>query len=254
VTLNTALVAGQPAQITVNASTAGKLDAWIDFNKDDDWDDPGEQIFTSEPLAAGDNTLTFTVPTNSATGKTFARFRLSSVGGLQPTGFALDGEVEDYVWTLGEQASLICELAGADKIVDGADLIGAIQDYARGEIDGAQLIQIIQYYATGTECDQPLSTTTAALAAVPFALEDISYDGQAFVAEGTGIAAIDVRGYNLAGQTVFSGSATGNILAFTGLSSDGHVLANGVYLYTMIAYGVGGEVARSRVQKLVLLR
>ena len=33
-----------------NAATANLLDAWIDFNRDGDWDDSGEQIFTSFDL------------------------------------------------------------------------------------------------------------------------------------------------------------------------------------------------------------
>ncbi len=33
------------ASFTVDASETGKLDAWIDFNSDGDWDDVGEQIF-----------------------------------------------------------------------------------------------------------------------------------------------------------------------------------------------------------------
>ena len=40
--------------------------------------------------------LSFTVPLGASSGLTFARFRLSSAGGLLPTGAAADGEVEDY--------------------------------------------------------------------------------------------------------------------------------------------------------------
>ncbi|HJN11945.1 MAG TPA: pre-peptidase C-terminal domain-containing protein [Pirellulaceae bacterium] len=94
---NTVLVGGSTATVTVTASLGGLLDAWIDFNADGDWDDSGEQIFSSQPLIAGTQLLPeFTVLGNSAQGQTFARFRLSSAGGLQPTGFADDGEVEDH--------------------------------------------------------------------------------------------------------------------------------------------------------------
>ncbi len=41
--------------------------------------------------------LCFLVPTNAQLGATFARFRLSSAGGLSPWGPAMDGEVEDYL-------------------------------------------------------------------------------------------------------------------------------------------------------------
>src|SRR5690606_22059022 len=85
--------------ITVNVSRAGLLDAWIDFNRDGDWSDPGEQIFANTVLVAGVNQLAFQAPPGSQVDSlqsTFARFRVSSNGGLLPTGIAEDGEVEDY--------------------------------------------------------------------------------------------------------------------------------------------------------------
>ena len=41
-------------------------------------------------------TINYALPAGLTEGNTFARVRLSSTGGLSPTGFALDGEVEDY--------------------------------------------------------------------------------------------------------------------------------------------------------------
>ena len=83
-------------------ATANYLDAWIDFNQDGDWADTGEQIFTSYNLGTTDGVQTrnFTIPQdtgdNVVYGTTYARFRLSTTGGLLPTGPANDGEVEDY--------------------------------------------------------------------------------------------------------------------------------------------------------------
>lgn len=101
------------ASLDVTASAAGALDAWIDFNADGDWDDPGEQIFTSRGLAAGSNPLSFTVPVGATLGITYARFRLSSAGGLAPSGYATDGEVEDYEVEILEGPDL-----AIDMIVD----------------------------------------------------------------------------------------------------------------------------------------
>jgi hypothetical protein len=83
--------------VNVVASCEGKLDAWFDFNADADWSDPDEQIFASEPLNAGSNILTFNIPSDAATGETYARFRFSTAGGLETNGPAPDGEVEDYM-------------------------------------------------------------------------------------------------------------------------------------------------------------
>ena len=97
VAFTTPLVLGQSANIEVIASGIGRLDAWLDFNDDGDWDDAGEQIFASELLAAGTNSLSFALPASSqATPLTFARFRFSSAGGLGVDGLSVDGEVEDY--------------------------------------------------------------------------------------------------------------------------------------------------------------
>ncbi len=75
--------------VSVTASAAAKLDAWIDFNQDGDWDDAGEQIFVSRPLNAGINTLSFTIPADANAGDSYARFRLSSAGALAPTALRL---------------------------------------------------------------------------------------------------------------------------------------------------------------------
>lgn len=100
VTFTSILVPGGAGSLEVFATAPGHLDAWIDFNGDGDWDDADEQILTSVPLNAGINTLGYNIPTSavptSQTEPTFARFRLSSTGGLTPGGHAPDGEVEDY--------------------------------------------------------------------------------------------------------------------------------------------------------------
>ena len=95
---NSLIIAGQPVDLTVTASAAGKLDAWFDFNNNGNWADDGEQIFASQALTTGENNLNFNVPAGLvADVQTVARFRFSSVGGLLYTGFAEDGEVEDYL-------------------------------------------------------------------------------------------------------------------------------------------------------------
>ncbi len=93
-------LAGSVTVSVANAPTGAKLDAWIDFNHDGTWGGPGEQIFESKAVIAGDNRLTFTIPSYAIIGQTFARFRLSTAGDLGVGGFAPDGEVEDYVVTI----------------------------------------------------------------------------------------------------------------------------------------------------------
>ncbi|MDG2223431.1 MAG: Ig-like domain-containing protein [Rubripirellula sp.] len=101
----TTIVAGdQPtlSSLAVSASKPGKLDGWVDFNQDGDWDDSGEQVFESVALTAGENILPLTVPADSQSGETFARFRVSEAGGLTPIGSVSNGEVEDHRVTLSD--------------------------------------------------------------------------------------------------------------------------------------------------------
>ena len=94
------LVAGQPGTVevfcTLLGGIQGRLDAWVDWNRDGDWADPTEQIFATQPVSNGLNTLTFTVPAGAAGGLTYSRFRLSRNGKLGFAGAAPEGEVEDY--------------------------------------------------------------------------------------------------------------------------------------------------------------
>jgi hypothetical protein len=91
-----ALVPGSSSNVRVVASRRGKLDAFVDFNRDGDFADAGEILFISVVVNAGANSLSFDVPVNAVPGRTFARFRLSTAGGLSFGARAADGEVEDY--------------------------------------------------------------------------------------------------------------------------------------------------------------
>jgi hypothetical protein len=83
--------------IMLGGSSPGLVDAWIDFNRDGDWDDSGEQILTSVMVDQSMQTLNYDLPAGLTAGDTFARVRISTDGELEPNGFAKDGEVEDYV-------------------------------------------------------------------------------------------------------------------------------------------------------------
>ena len=118
---------GVATPIEVSVTGGGILEAWIDFNADGDWDDPGEQIIPQPNTASFDalrsellpeelqgvvsnvfsdtggvSTRTYgivvpeTAPIPPTAVTTYARFRISKEGGLTAEGLALSGEVEDY--------------------------------------------------------------------------------------------------------------------------------------------------------------
>ena len=100
VIFNGPFVPGLQTSITVTLTgLTGLLDAWFDWDGDGFWV-ASEQVFTNQVLNSGANSLNVNVPLTAVVdvngAPTFARFRLSSAGGLTPTGEAPDGEVEDY--------------------------------------------------------------------------------------------------------------------------------------------------------------
>jgi hypothetical protein len=140
VTLPPALTAGDPAAtVTVDGGpSGGMLDAWIDFDGSGVFDHPAEHLWsgTSQSLNPGPNNLTFAVPAGAVPGPTYARFRLSNNGGLPPTGFAPDGEVEDY-WVQIEAppqpgAIIVEKQTDPDGVTDSftfsGDASGSIKD------------------------------------------------------------------------------------------------------------------------------
>ena len=79
VVFTTGLSPGKASTVTVTVSLGtngpGMLQGWIDFNRDGDWADTGEQVFKNQTLAAGVHSLTVNVPSTAIPGTTFARFR-----------------------------------------------------------------------------------------------------------------------------------------------------------------------------------
>ncbi len=90
---------GSTVAMETQASAPGFVNAWVDFDGDGQWT-PSEQIATDAPVSAGTDTILFAVPAGDPIPRTFARIRFTSydsLGALQPTGLAADGEVEDQL-------------------------------------------------------------------------------------------------------------------------------------------------------------
>ncbi|MEM6780116.1 MAG: FG-GAP-like repeat-containing protein, partial [Planctomycetota bacterium] len=132
-------VSALDATVTVNVQGGdGKLDAWIDFNGDGNWGGPGEQIFDSVDVTTGDNLLTFDIPATTASGTTYARFRLSTAGGLGHGGAAEDGEVEDYQVVISfpnQSASVFTTETNVTASVNGFTSAESIDFDGDGDVD-----------------------------------------------------------------------------------------------------------------------
>ncbi|MEM1224665.1 MAG: VCBS repeat-containing protein [Planctomycetota bacterium] len=133
VTIGTIQVGALDASVTVNVQGAsGLLDAWIDFNRDGSWGGQREQIFDSVNVGIGENVLTFDVPADALAGTTYARFRVSTSGGLGHGGAAADGEVEDYAVTMIPPA--ISGFAFVDRTISNSG--DTFRNVQAADIDG----------------------------------------------------------------------------------------------------------------------
>jgi uncharacterized repeat protein (TIGR01451 family) len=125
------------SSITLNLATQGSglLNAWIDWNRNGSFDDAGEKIATNVSPTANAIALNVTVPSSAAAGPTYARFRFSSDANLASTGYASDGEVEDYQVTIAQTSSpnvllvkRITAMNGGTSTVGGDSLAGYIDE------------------------------------------------------------------------------------------------------------------------------
>ncbi|MEE3371557.1 MAG: Ig-like domain-containing protein [Planctomycetota bacterium] len=86
--------------VSTNGHSPGRLQGFVDFNNDGDWNDLGEQIIANQKLTEGTHSLSFLIPATANGGLTYARFRYGYENGIGATGPALAGEVEDYSVTV----------------------------------------------------------------------------------------------------------------------------------------------------------
>jgi len=88
---------------------------WVDWNRDEDFDDPGEKTIADMDFSTF--TATITPPEDANLGDTRMRIRIIDSGDPQPCGITTYGEVEDY--TINVTASTqYCEAQGGTSGCD----------------------------------------------------------------------------------------------------------------------------------------
>jgi len=90
----------------VSASTDGYLSAWIDLNRDGEFNG-NDQVLVDEQLFEGTQYVYMEIPAGVVAGESWARFRFTSTPGTQALGGAPDGEVEDYKVELVEAEATV---------------------------------------------------------------------------------------------------------------------------------------------------
>ncbi len=155
--------------VEITATAAGKVDAWIDFNRDGDWNDAGEQIFDDLEVIGGTATYTFPVSGTVNVGKTFARFRISTDGVDSPTGRAPDGEVEDYAITItedsGDPKNPVVNIAGNATITNVSGNV-VITD-GSGELYNQPLAQLETLTVLGSDGNDTVTYNASGGSVIP---------------------------------------------------------------------------------------
>lgn len=128
----TSLIAGENAVLNISVTNGPcTLNGWIDYNRDGDWNDPGEQVFADASMPLGINSPSIAIANDVSLGTTTSRFRCTSAASsLGPRGAAPDGEVEDY------QLELLGYISGQVRM--DADANGLMAD-ADGPIAGVTI-------------------------------------------------------------------------------------------------------------------
>ncbi len=235
-----ALLTGLPASMNVAAPVGGQLDAWLDTNGNGVFDHPSEHINsgTSVTLTPGANVVNFTLPANAVAGLTFARLRISSSGGLAPTGPAQDGEVEDYealierafvvnsAGDLGDSnlSDNVCDTGGTIGIAPECTLRAAIEQ-ANASANAATGLDRILFSLPGAG----VHTTTPG-SALPSVTEAVIIDGTSQPGYGgTPLFEIDGSGAGAGahGLSILSGNTTIRGLAINRFAGSGIRLLTG---------------------------
>ncbi|SMY18047.1 GEVED domain-containing protein [Photobacterium aquimaris] len=104
--------------------TGLQLHAWIDWNRDGDWDDTDERIINNPTATAGTINTPITIPGGAELGYTYIRVRACSADTScdTPIGEANDGEVEDYKFMVSDlNLTNVCDQLYVTESDDGGN-------------------------------------------------------------------------------------------------------------------------------------
>ena len=156
---------GLTSKLSVDVSAGGFLDIWVDANNDGTWDHDTESVGPSLSVGEGENTIFISLPDDGAMGQLATRFRFSSAGSLLPTGLAEDGEVEDYLISVGpypyHNTAVPTDVNGllGTTVFDALLIINELefQDFHDAENDGIVIAPLLGGSATVSFFDVNLS-------------------------------------------------------------------------------------------------
>ena len=149
-------------------------------------------------------------------------------------------------------------LAPQERRSSGSQAILQVQTLERQP--GAALSIRIDQFVDNTGNHLPFKLVThrtmmEALNVTTLEVRQTSQDQWRLQVHGQGVQATEIQAYDLGGRPRFQERSQGSQLEWRALDDrTGRSLANGIYLYVVTVEGVHGEVWRSDVRKLVVLR
>ena len=210
---------GETTIITIQTIGPGYLYAWIDFNRDGDWDDAGENIITGDSRTWETTDYTIDVPVDAVPGDTYARFRyvLASMDTppvVNSYGTSLPGEVEDYMITIGSSKSNVGNQSGV----------------------------IPNKYALKQNFPNPFNPET-----------HIEYDLP--VRSGIKLTIFDVLGHEIKTWEIADQQAGSYKIVWHGHDSHNKQMATGIYIYEIKAAPIDSDQAPFHsVRKMIFLK
>ncbi|MBL7957695.1 MAG: hypothetical protein JNM49_07025, partial [Flavobacteriales bacterium] len=228
---STSLAAGasQTLSVLINSYFSGdQLQAWVDWNKDGDFIDAGEQYPSGGPLAAiaGTNSFAITAPLTALNGSTRMRVRLAYVGTVPACGVINYGETEDYtVNVTGGQDALT-------YLWTGGSFLGGVNNTASVTADNITSTTTYNVAVSALGCTATGSTT------VTFAGNDFTFKVWTDANGGQTGYAIYQQGTNALIWNVPAGSFPSNVSGFTSVGA----LPDGCYYLRVTDSGGDGIV------------
>jgi len=211
--ISTDLIKGEVATITVTPTWTGTVygegySVFIDYNKDGDFEDAGETVWTQTVTQTTPVSGAFTVPTSAVTGTTTMRV-VMQYNAVPPSCGAFDyGETEDYTVNLttgiADTVAPVITLVGASTInLEVGDTYTELGATAEDDIDGNITSSIV---ITGT-----VDTTVAGTYTIYYNVSDVAGNEAAEVTRTVIITESLIAGPNLAlGKNTDQSTTTNN--------------------------------------------
>jgi len=147
--------------------------------------------------------------------------------------------------------------ANGNCYIEDTEFFAAVDAWIDGEIPDDLFFAVIDAWAGQTNVclgGAGYPSTKPRLPGVLLTTHHLESHMLTFTVHGRGIASMRVEVFDLAGRGVFSQETDGRRLTWNLRMPDGKRVANGVYLYAMTVHSYDGEVIRSEVKKLFILR